>query len=102
MRRLNNASVLKRMIGLTLLKTSMACVAAQRVVDGVDIRFARTPRPIPELLKALLLSWILMPLRLLANHLVHRSETDRTKKSVTDDGVCVATGLSGQDWASRA
>ena len=77
MRRLNNASVLKRMIGLTLLKVSMACVAAQRVVDGVDIRFARTPCPIPELLKALLLSWILMSLRLLANHLVHRSETDR-------------------------
>ena len=76
MRRLKNASVVKRVIGLTLLKASMACVAAQRVVNGMDIRFAQKPCPLPELLKALVLSWILMPLRFLAQYLVHRSETD--------------------------
>jgi len=51
----------------------MAFTAARRVVLGLDLRFARAPRPFPELFKALVLSWILIPLHFLAHILVHKA-----------------------------
>jgi len=71
--RLHKAPLVKKVVALTLLRASMAFTAACRVVNGLDIRFARTPRPFLEFIKALLMSWILLPLHMLARLLIYKN-----------------------------
>lgn len=58
---LKQASAVRRALAMALLSVAVAYVRARRVVEGMDQRFAVTPRPALELAKAWLVSVLLKP-----------------------------------------
>lgn len=72
MTRLQQGSILKKYIALKLMKASLSFIEAQRIVNGLDLKYATKPCPVIEFFKALVLSWILLPFHLLARLLVHK------------------------------
>ena len=67
---LKKASALRRTLAMSLLAAATAYTRARRIIHGVDITYAVTPRPVHVLVKAWLISILLTPLHWLAHRLV--------------------------------
>ena len=67
---LKKASTIRRALALTLLSAAIAYTRLRRIVDGVSLQYAITPRPVFTLLKAWVLSTLLAPVNWLAQKIV--------------------------------
>jgi len=67
---LKKASTVRRIMAGWLLAAALAYARAKRVVQGLDIRFAVTRRPVIELFKAFVLAAFLAPFNALSQRLV--------------------------------
>eukprot|EP00210_Caulerpa_lentillifera_P001810 g1740.t1 len=95
MNRLQQGSLIKKSIVLTLMQSSLSFIKFQRIINGVDLRFAIKPCTAFEFTKALFLSLILFPFHILARALVHKKirEGIGIKRVIVSGGSSLGTHL---------
>mmetsp|Transcript_18441 Transcript_18441/g.48095 ORF Transcript_18441/g.48095 Transcript_18441/m.48095 type:complete len:769 (-) Transcript_18441:1861-4167(-) len=70
MQKMRSAPPLRQKLVGLFLAISTSYIKARRVVEGMDLKYALNPRPLPTLLGAYLLSAFLQPLHMLATKVV--------------------------------
>ncbi|KAF5840693.1 hypothetical protein DUNSADRAFT_15788 [Dunaliella salina] len=95
MQRMRSAPPLRQKIVGLFLAISTSYIKARRVVQGMDLKYALNPRPLPTLLGAYLLSALLQPLHALATKVVWSKvrEALGIRRTVVSGGGSLATHL---------
>jgi long-chain acyl-CoA synthetase len=87
---LKKASAVRRALAMGLLAAATARTRAQRILNGVDLRYATSAAPFTELFKAWVLSRLLAPLQLLFRKLV----ASKVRDALGIRGIVVSGGGS--------